>query len=330
MALRGREVFATLPERIGGEAVYHRTGWLFLIDDQDADVARANRDMQREQGSESELIAPEDLPRLVPGIRTDGIALGILEPASGFADPLASTLAFVEAARRHGANAREGVRVERIEAADGRVTGVVADGLTIPCARVVLAAGAWSRILAASVGLDLPLTVTREQDVVFDAAPEAPVGVAVSDQADRIYFRPLVESGPSLMLCGRGFPKEYEIVEPDGYDPTVADDYAAALRDDVRARIPRLEGMRAVSGRVGLYAVTPDWHPFLGPVEGLDGLVLATGGSGHCFKLGPAIGEMVVAGMLGEPVDYADPADLALDRLARGRAMASTFGGNRA
>jgi len=266
----------------------------------------------------------------VPGLRPEGIALGILEEASGFADPVAATLALIDAATRDGATAQEGRWVERIDVAGGRVTGVLCDGGRIACERVVLAAGAWSRALAAGVGVDLPITVTREQDVVFDTAPEAPVRVAVSDQADRIYFRPLVESGPSLLLAGRGFPKEYEIVEPDGYDLRVTDAYAHALLADVAARIPRFDDMRPAEGRVGLYAVTPDWHPFLGPIEDVEGLVLATGGSGHCFKLGPAIGEMVVAQMMGEPVGYADPADLALDRLARGRPLASTFGGNRA
>ena len=57
--------------------------------------------------------------------------------------------------------------------------------------------------------------------------------------------------------------------------------------------------MRAVGGRVGLYDVTPDWHPLLGPVDGLRGLHLATGGSGHCFKLAPAIGELVAGAILG-------------------------------
>jgi sarcosine oxidase subunit beta len=330
MALRGREALSMLHERFGCAPVYHRTGWLFLIDEADADVARANRAMQIEQGSFSDVIAPPDLASAVPGIRDEGIALGILEEESGFADPVATTLAYVDAARREGATAREGSRVTRIEAEGGRVTGVVADGGRIACDRVVLAAGAWSRALAAGLDVDLPLTITREQDVVFDTAPQAPVPLAVSDQADRIYFRPLVEAGPSRMLAGRGFPKEYEIVEPDGYDPTVSDAYAAGLRADVAGRIPRMEAMRAVEGRVGLYAVTPDWHPFLGPVEGVDGLVLATGGSGHCFKLGPAIGEMVVAEMMGERVEYAEPEDLAFDRLARGRPLASTYGGNRA
>ena len=96
------------------------------------------------------------------------------------------------------------------------------------------------------------------------------------------------------------------------------------------SRLPRLAGMRAIDGRVGLYDVTPDWHPLLGPVDGVEGLHLATGGSGHCFKLGPAIGELVAAGLLGRKLAHADIASFSVGRFAEGREFGSTYGGNRA
>ncbi len=95
-------------------------------------------------------------------------------------------------------------------------------------------------------------------------------------------------------------------------------------------RLPHLAGMRPVGGQVGLYDVTPDWHPILGAVDGLDGLFLATGGSGHCFKLGPAIGEMVAGAVLGLKTEYADVDNFSLSRFAEGREFQSSYGGNRA
>jgi glycine/D-amino acid oxidase-like deaminating enzyme len=88
--------------------------------------------------------------------------------------------------------------------------------------------------------------------------------------------------------------------------------------------------MQVVGGRAGLYDVTPDWHPLLGPVEGIEGLHLATGGSGHCFKLGPAIGELVASALLGRTLVHADIASFSLSRFAEDRAFRSTYGGNRA
>src|SRR5205823_8364773 len=164
-------------------------------------------------------------------------------------------------------------------------------------------------------------------DVVFDTAPEPAVPCAVSSQVDRIYLRP---DGERRLLVGRGFPKPYEQVDPDGYDDAVDDEFVRDVQDRATARLPRLAAMRRVGARVGLYDVTPDWHPLLGPVPGVDGLHLATGGSGHCFKLGPAIGELVAAELLGRKLKYADVARFSVARFAEHRIFRSTYGGNRA
>jgi glycine/D-amino acid oxidase-like deaminating enzyme len=119
-------------------------------------------------------------------------------------------------------------------------------------------------------------------------------------------------------------------VHPDAFDDTVSDAFEADVRNRVGYRLPELAGMRAVGGRVGLYDVTPDWHPLLGPVDGYEGLFLATGGSGHCFKLGPAIGELVAGAIIGKPASYASVETFSLSRFAEGRALGSSYGGNRA
>jgi glycine/D-amino acid oxidase-like deaminating enzyme len=149
-------------------------------------------------------------------------------------------------------------------------------------------------------------------------------------QVDRTYLRPLVEEGDATMLVGRGFPKPYDEVDAGGYASEIDDAFERDVRARVTARLPHLRGMRFRNGRVGLYSITPDWHPLLGGVDGVAGLHLATGGSGHCFKLGPAIGELVAGGILGTPVSYADIRDFRLKRFADGDVFGSTYGGNRA
>ncbi len=301
MAVRSREAFMRHP-------FYDRCGWLFLVDDADAGVARANRAMQLEQGAWSDEVDPADY-----GVSAGGVAYALFERDSGFCDPVAATRWYAETS---GAEVREGVRVDAIE--PGR--GVRAGGELIEADNIVLAAGAWSRKLAAAIGLDLPLETPREQDVVFAGGS---VAHAVSSQVDRIYFRP---DGEGRLLAGRGYPKDYELVDPDEYDDRVDAAFEADVLARVRRRLPGLDGLRAVEGRVGLYEVTPDWHPILGPVEGYDGLFLATGGSGHCFKLGPAIGELVAAQVLGASGNET----FSLSRFAEDRELRSTYGGNRA
>jgi sarcosine oxidase subunit beta len=304
MAVRSREAFMR-------QAFYERCGWLFLVDAADAGLARENRAMQLEHGAPSDEVDPQDF-----GLSADGVAYALFERDSGFADPVAATRWYVEAARREGADAREHTRVDAIE--PGR--GVYVGGALIAAENVVLAAGAWSKKLAAAIGLDLPLETPREQDVVFETG--ATLRHAVSSQVDRIYLRP---DGAGRMLVGRGYPKNYELVDPDEYDASLDAEFEADVLARVQRRLPGLNGARCLEGRVGLYEVTPDWHPLLGPVDGYDGLHLATGGSGHCFKLGPAIGELVAGAVLGR--DVGDT--FSLSRFAEGRQLRSTYGGNR-
>lgn len=328
MAVHSRETFRRLPLLLDCEPVYTQTGWLFLVDQENAQFALDNAAMQDEEGVDS--IEVGDLQEYLPGIDEDGIAYALYEPDAGFADPVAATKAYIEAAQAVGARALEGTPVESVELAAERVRGVRVGGELVECDNLVLAAGPWTLKLAGVAGLELPLEITREQDVVFDVAPQTTIPSAVSSQIDRVYMRPAPEYGTSHVLVGRGFPKEYEQVDPAGYDDEVDAEFEQDVHDRVTRRVPRLDGMRRVAGRVGLYDVTPDWHPILGAVDGLEGLFLATGGSGHCFKLGPAIGELVAGAVLGMKSAYAEVDNFSLSRFAEGREFRSTYGGNRA
>ncbi|HEX4521515.1 MAG TPA: FAD-binding oxidoreductase [Gaiellaceae bacterium] len=328
MAVYSREMFRQLPLHLECDPVYTRAGWLFLVDAADAPLAVQNVEMQELEGLES--VDVESLEDYLPGIDPAGIAYAVHEPDSGFADPVAATEAYISAMRRAGGEAREGAVVESIEVEHGKVRGVRVAGELVPCETVVLAAGPWSLGLGRTAGIELPLEIVREQDVIFATAPQETVPCCVSSQVDRIYMRPAPECGEGHLLIGRGFPKDYENADPDGYETEVDDSFEADVRERLTRRLPHLAGVRRAGGRVGLYDVTPDWHPLLGDSGEVESLVLATGGSGHCFKLGPAIGDLVAASILGGKVGYAEIVSFSPARFEEGREFRSTFGGNRA
>lgn len=328
MAVRSRETLRRLPLLLDCDAVYTRCGWLFLVDEDHAATALENAEMQDEEGLDTYEVL--DLQEFLPGVEETGIGFALHEPDAGFADPVATTRAYVEAMGAVGGRALEGTAVDGVELAADRVRGVRVGGELVECDNVVLAAGPWTKKLAGDAGVELPLEITREQDVVFETAPEAMVPCAVSSQVDAVYLRPAPEHGEAHLLVGRGYPKEYEPADPAGFDEEVDSAFEQDVHERVATRLPRLAGMRRAGGSVGLYDVTPDWHPILGAVDGLEGLFLATGGSGHCFKLGPAIGEMVAGDVLGLKTEYADVRSFSLSRFAEGRLFRSTYGGNRA
>ncbi len=316
MAVRSRDRFRQLPLHLGCDPVYTRCGWLFLVDEENAPLALENAAMQEEEGLEA--VEVDELQAYLPGVEEAGIAYALFEPDAGFADPVAATNAYVSALRALGGRALDDTAVASVVLEPDRARGVLVGDELLGCDNLVLAAGPWTLRLAGEAGLELPLEITREQDVVFETAPAATIPCAVSSQIDRVYLRPAPEYGDGHLLVGRGFPKDYELVDPLDYDEEVDEAFERDVHERVSARLPRLAGMRRVAGRVGLYDVTPDWHPILGAVDGLDGLFLATGGSGHCFKLGPAIGEIVADAILDRPPAYADVKQLLAVPLRRG------------
>jgi sarcosine oxidase, subunit beta len=332
MALRSRQLFREFSDLTGGKGVYHPIGWTILVPPELDEPVAASIDMNREQGSDIDQLSEAEAAELFPGIALDaGVAAIYHEPGSGYADPLSTVRGYVDAARRLGAEVKEGAAVRSVIVESGRVAGVTTSDGVISAGIVVLAAGPWSQKLASPLGLDLGYRVTREQEILLDVPLEAAPRGVLSSASDRIYMRPEADPATTVrVLVGRGYPKEYEPVDPDAYRTEVDTDFERDVRSRIRTRFPRFGNPATVSSTVGLYAATPDWHPHLGSVDELDGLVLCTGGSGHCFKLAPAIGEMVAASIVGQETDYADIALFNLRRINQGSEFASAIGGNRA
>ena len=320
------EKFAAMPEELGATGVFERSGWYFLLNEKMVAGARANAAMQREIGIETRFLDAAEREARMPWLNAEGVAAVIHEPASGFADPVRATEAYVAAFAREGGEVRTSTPVRALLREGERVTGVLTDEGALTAGAVVNAAGPWARTLAASAGIELSLRTVREQDTVWEARggrplPEAPI----SNGVDATYIRPL---GERRYIFGRGFPKDYEDVDPNNYKLTADQDFIAEVQTRVQHRIPPFQGARLIDSYAALYDVTPDWYPFIGPRRALTGYYDACGGSGHGFKLGPAIGEELARWIVtGEAAE--DFAQLSYDRLADGTPFVQAFGGNR-
>ena len=76
---------------------------------------------------------------------------------------------------------------------------------------------------------------------------------------------------------------------------------------------------------VGAYDITPDWNPVLDPVDGVEGLYLTFGFSGHGFKLAPALGRVLAQSILGQEEEVA-LAPYGLGRFASGALLTGSYG----
>ena len=142
---------------------------------------------------------------------------------------------------------------------------------------------------------------------------------------DACYYRPL---GQGRFIIGRGFPKDYFDVDPYNYKATADDDFIRDVQARVERRFPAFAGMKLIEAYAALYDVTPDWYPIVGPRAGLSGYVDFSGGSGHGFKIAPAIGGELAEWLLNGKVAE-DFRQFSHDRIAANNLFVQSFGGNR-
>ena len=102
MAMEASEIFHHFREAVGGDARFVETGRLLLFGERDEAAARANVEMNQALGVEIYCLSPSEILQTVPHISTDGVVLGVYEPNSGYADPVATTYSYAEQAKIGG------------------------------------------------------------------------------------------------------------------------------------------------------------------------------------------------------------------------------------
>jgi glycine/D-amino acid oxidase-like deaminating enzyme len=312
MVVRSLAAFRAFRDTVGGESGYVGCGVVIGV----SSAMRARLEetvrLQRRFGVRAEVLEPGELARVEPRIDAANLGAVLYEPDSGYGDPTAVTIGYAEAARRHGVRIEQGVEVVAIRTTGERVTGVeTAAGDRVDAPVVVNAAGLWSRTVAQLAGVALPIVIGRHP--VFVVERDAGFGrphLVYLDLGGGSYARP--ETG-GLTLTGSLTDDETQHpMEPDQLGGDVGLDEATAVLERTGRAIPRLVEARYRRGWAGAFDITPDWMPILdeSPVRGF---WMATGMSGHGFKLSPVMGEMMAALITGSapPVD---PAPFAFGR----------------
>ena len=289
-------------------------GYLFLVRDEASWPGyQAAAAMQRSLGARVEELDAAAVAELIPGLATEGVVGATFGPDDGIADPSGLTNGYATLARRAGAEFRLGTAATaiRMSSDGGRVTGVSTPDGDIDAPVVVNAAGVWARDLAATCGIDLPIEPQPRHVVTtsgFAGRPER--RTLVIDTATMFYFH---REGAGVLM---GMPRLADAVATF---ETVVDDrwIAEELLPQAIRVLPALEDAGLARSWVGLYEMTPDRHAILGPVEGLNGLYLAAGFSGHGFQHAPIVGTVIAELITGAPPTV-DVSALRLERFARG------------
>ena len=320
MAWESLRLYRDFEELTGGPSGYVRTGYFLIVDHGDRRALEENVAMQQGVGVETGVVSVEDVREIAPMLSVDGDEGLAYEPQSGYADPYSVTTGYARRARELGAQVKSNVPVTEIEVERGKVAAVVTSEGRIETPIAVVAAGPWSGPLLAKAGVAVPLRTVRHQVVMLrrpqDVVPEHPI---IGDVVNDLSARP--DAG-DLTLIGVG---EDEFVGPDEYSqgvdmPMVEQAFAGLVR-----RMPGMASALFRGGWSGLFTTTPDWHPVLDRIEGIDGLYVAVGFSGHGFKLAPMIGVTVAELITQGRAETIDISKLNLARFAEGKLLRSRY-----
>ena len=325
MATRSLDLFENAEEILGVDVGFHQTGYVVGVGPQNVEAIRASMHAQRAVGVRTEDISRDDVQKLWPVADLEPFAAFAWEARGGYGDAYQTAQGFAAAARRHGVRLRQGTTVTELVTDKGRATGVrLADGSVISADTVVVAAGPWSAPLLAAHGIDLPITVHREQIVLIDPGQDLGDIPVFSDLVSLQYIRP--EGSDGQILFGNSDLAELEPADPDNYLNRATDDFIEMTIDKVGTRLPGLANPSIASTYAGCYDVTPDFNPVISRTP-IDGLITAAGFSGHGFKIAPAVGrliaDLVVDGISSDADIPAD--DFRLSRFAEGKPLTSPF-----
>jgi sarcosine oxidase subunit beta len=297
-----RQQFSTAPEvRLARESIrffeelgpeyFQQVGYLFLATtDEGLTELRSRQEMQAALGVPIELLQPEDVARLAPGVAVDDVVGGVVCREDGVAEPPAVARELVRRAADLGVDVREQTPVREVDA-EVRV----------------LACGADSAEAAEAYDVELPVRPLCRQ--LFDTTPLPALAESlpmVLESETGFHFR---RYGDSLRVAMHDAKPRW------GFERTVDESVLPDRLERLARRFPPAEGARVARAWAGLYDMTPDAHPIIGFVG--DGIYAACGFSGHGFMQSPAVGRSVAEELLGGESEL-DLSPYRLERFAGG------------
>lgn len=303
---------------VDGEAPaidWHEGGYLFLVPPDAVAMLEANARTQAALGVEVELMDTAGLQHRYPSMTVADIGAGVLSPRDGWCDPNGVLQGFRRKARALGVDFVAD-RVTAMEAAGGVVRRArLGGGGGIAADSFVIAAGAWSAEVAATVGMALPIAPMRRFEHYFTIRRTLEPLPFVKDLA-RLAFRP-EGAGYTGTLVDTDEPRGFNFEVDHG-------NFERAVWPALAHRFPAFEATRCQRSWAGLYEQCDlDGNPVIGNwASRHPNLYVVAGFSGHGLMHAPAAGRGIAELILHGEYRSIDLTRLGYGRVERGQPYA--------
>jgi len=254
-------------------------------------------------GLEMHLLTPKEAQDLWPLMTIDDLVGAAYLPTDGQANPSDITQSLARGARMSGVRIFEDTPVTRIIVEDGRIRGVETPFGTIECEKVMACAGQWTRTLAATVGVNVPLVSVEHQYMVTERIEGVTPTLPTLRDPDRLTYWKEEVGG----LVWGGYepnPKPWAqngIPEGFHFELLTSDfDHYSQFMEDAIARVPALASAGVKQLINGPESFTPDGNFILGEAPELRNFFVGAGfnafGIASGGGAGMALAEWVATG----------------------------------
>lgn len=290
LSLLSREKLLSFNYETGVDPMFTQCGYLFLAQNEDelSRLKRANL-LQKPCGlGEAEIISTQDIQKLNPHIKLNGIIGGSFCQTDGFISPLEILKGYVNAAELLGVKFLYGTEIIKLVTEGRSIVSAVTGKESFKSGIFINAAGAWAGGLAKLAGVDIPVKPLKRQVCRIKERTSLPENLPMTVWIDNsFHFRMRDEH---LILL---YPTEPETTE--SFNTTVEESWLEKVFKIGKDRIPALKNcsIDKANSCAGLYEMSPDEHILLGLAAGMDNFYLANGSSGHGVMHSPAIGQLL-------------------------------------
>lgn len=286
---RAYELWAEL-EKEAGEQLYVKTCGL-MIGDPESTVVRGAVQSAREHRLPHEVLGSAEIRKRYAGLNPAAEMIGVLEPRAGILFPEKCVAAHLRLAKKAGAEIRTNERVVGWKR-NGEGVLVRGENAEYSARRLIISAGPWIVDLVRELGA--VLQVERQVLLWFETlekeifGPERfPIHLWEYEPNKMFYGFPDLGTGLKVSFHHQG-----EITDTAAVNREVTEADIAAMRSLLGKYLPGGNG-RFLRGTVCLYTNTPDGHFIIDKHPRDERVILTSPCSGHGFKFGSAIGEVL-------------------------------------